>query len=258
MPDNASRNEGAALVLVPNALDHGSELSQKCDLRDVLPLGVIERVARLDAFVVEDAKSARAFLGRVHAIKALKVALQAIDMQVLPRPPTASRAQWQALLAPISQGRSVGLLSDAGLPGVADPGAALVALAHEQGLPVEVLSGPSSITLAIAASGLQGQAFSFAGYLPSNEPERSQRIRQLESRSRAQRETQIAIETPYRNEALMAALVQSLQPNTRLAVACGLTQPGGFCHTQRVAQWRSAMPVFPAKLPAVFSWLCGD
>jgi 16S rRNA (cytidine1402-2'-O)-methyltransferase len=259
-----------ALVLVPNALDHGSSVEHTSALSTVLPSGVIQRIATLDTFVVENAKSARRLLARVHAIQPLRVPLQAIAIVELPRPrkgPATEPARGHAgaqqaqvtllmpLLAPMQAGRDVGLVSDAGLPGVADPGAALVALAHAHAVPVEVLSGPSSLTLALAASGLQGQAFAFVGYLPSTESDRSQRIRQLEARSQAHGETQIAIETPYRNAALMSALVQTLQPTTMLSVACGLTQPGGFCRTQPVRQWAAAMPTFASDLPAVFSWL---
>jgi 16S rRNA (cytidine1402-2'-O)-methyltransferase len=152
----------------------------------------------------------------------------------------------------------VGLLSEAGLPAVADPGAALVHAAHGLGLVVEPLSGPTSLLLALAASGLNGQSFAFVGYLPQEPTARASRIRDLEALSRRLGQTQIAIETPYRNDALLAALVQHLGPATQLAVACGLTLPDARCETRTVASWRTAHAApLGGRLPAVFSWLAG-
>jgi 16S rRNA (cytidine1402-2'-O)-methyltransferase len=139
---------------------------------------------------------------------------------------------------------------------VADPGAALVASAHRLGLTVLPLAGPSSLMLALAASGLNGQSFAFVGYLPTEAGARAARLQVLQQQSRRERQTQIAIETPYRNTALMTALLQDLQPETQLSVAVGLTLPGGWCATRSVAQWRSQPPTFDNKhLPAVFLWL---
>ena len=146
------------------------------------------------------------------------------------------------------------------MPAVADPGTALVAAAHDLGLTVEPLSGPSSLLLALAASGLNGQSFAFVGYLPVESAVRALRIRELESLSRRLGQTQIAIETPYRNDALLAALIDALQPATRLAVASGLTLPAGRCLSRTVQAWRSAGGQRPApgdRLPAVFMWLAG-
>jgi 16S rRNA (cytidine1402-2'-O)-methyltransferase len=248
-----------ALCLVPNALDLGSAHEPE-PLDRVLPRGVIERAAALEHWVVEEAKSARAFLKRVDALRPLGRALQAIDIRELPRPAKDGRASAPAdltpLLAPALEGRDIGLLSEAGLPAVADPGAALVAAAHASGIAVEPLAGPSSITLALAASGLHGQSFAFVGYLPTDAAERAARVRELEQRSRREGQTQIAIETPYRNAALAGALVEALQPDTRLAIACGLTLPGGWCRTRRVREWRTEPPRFADKhAPAVFCWL---
>ncbi|MCO5975798.1 SAM-dependent methyltransferase [Ideonella oryzae] len=247
------------LVLVPNALDLGTD---PVPLPDVLSDAALRRAAGLSAWVVENAKTARAFLKRVGEIHPLTLPLQAVSMTELPRPrkgdPSASipSSAWHELLAPALAGQDVGLLSDAGLPAVADPGANLVQAAHEAGLVVEPLAGASSLTLALAASGLNGQRFAFEGYLPQNASERAQRVRELEQRSRKEGQTQLAIETPYRNQALLESLVQLLQPGTRLSVACGITSPGGFCQTRSVAQWRSApLPAMPDKLPAVFLWL---
>jgi len=247
------------LWLVPNTLDLGS--ADAPPLVACLPHEVIERAALLQHWVVEDAKTTRAFLKRVHAVHPLAQPLQALDIQELPRPPKDGRAApepqaWRALLAPALAGEDVGLLSEAGLPGVADPGATLVAAAHEAAVPVMPLAGASSLTLALAASGLHGQSFAFAGYLPTEPAARAARLRELEARSRREGQTQIAIETPYRNAAFAAALIASLQPDTRLAIACGLTLPSGWCLTQRVKDWRAAPPAFGDKpLPAVFLWL---
>jgi 16S rRNA (cytidine1402-2'-O)-methyltransferase len=247
------------LVLMPNALDLGS--GQDTPLTDVLPLGAITRAAGLGHWVVENAKSARALLKRVNVLVPLSQPLQAISIQELPRPakghpgPGIAAGQWQALLSPATQGHDIGLLSEAGLPAVADPGSELVAQAHAMGIRVEPWSGPSSLLMALAASGLGGQHFAFVGYLPVNADERGKRIRELDQLSRRLQQTQLAIETPYRNAALMSALLLHLQPATRLGVACGLSLDGGWCRTATVARWREKPPSFDGKLPAVFSWL---
>jgi len=247
------------LWLIPNTLDHGVDDLSALDR--TLPRSAIERSAALTHWVVEDAKSARVFLKRVQALHPLALPLQAMDVRELPKPPKDGRAPadaaaWRALLAPALQGHDIGLLSEAGLPAVADPGSDLVAQAHALGLRVVPLAGPSALTLALAASGLQGQCFAFVGYLPTDAAERTVRVRSLEAQSRRERQTQIAIETPYRNAALMEALVQALHPETRLAVACGLTLTAGWCRALTVARWRHEMPSFePKGLPAVFLWL---
>ena len=245
------------LWLVPNALDLGSET---VDIQDVLALGVLTQAAQIQHWVVENAKTSRAFLKRVAAVTPLVCPLQEMHIVELPRPPkdgspAPDSRQMTALLAPALAGADIGLLSEAGLPAVADPGANLVAVAHAAGLAVMPMSGPSALTLALAASGLNGQSFAFVGYLPANDPARMQRLRELEQRSRREQQTQIAIETPYRNEALMAALLAHLAPGTRLCVACGLTLAGGWCRTLSVEQWRTAPPSIDRKLPTVFLWL---
>jgi 16S rRNA (cytidine1402-2'-O)-methyltransferase len=254
MTDTPARGR---LWLVPNALDLGHADLEPLDR--VLPRAAIERAASLGHWVVEDAKSARAFLKRVDALCPLGRALQSIDVRELPRPPKDGRAapaDLTPLLAPALEGHDIGLLSEAGLPAVADPGAALVAAAHAAGIAVEPLAGPSSITLALAASGLHGQSFAFVGYLPTDAAARAARVRELEQRSRREQQTQIAIETPYRNAALAGALIESLQPPTRLSIACGLTLPGGWCRMRRVGEWRTDPPQFTDRhAPAVFLWL---
>ena len=249
------------LVLVPNTLDLGTD--HEVDLRDVLPHAVIARAATLGHWVAENAKTTRALLKRVDRLVPLTQPLQLIQISELPRPAKGGAAakatavvDLKPLLAPALAGHDIGLLSEAGLPAVADPGAALVQAAHALGITVEPMAGPSALLLALAASGLNGQSFAFVGYLPVDASARAARIRELDTLSRRQAQTQIAIEAPYRNDALLAALVEHLQPGTRLAVACGLTLPGERCETRTVAAWRSK-PVSPlgGRLPAVFSWL---
>lgn len=251
----------ACLYLVPNTLDHGS--GEQVALAAVLPPDVVAVAARLTHWVAEDAKSARAFLKRVDAVQPLAQPIQAVQVQVLPRPrkdargggPAAGDAELKQLLEPLVQGQDMGLISEAGLPAVADPGSELVAQAHRLGAQVMPLSGPSSLMMALSASGLHGQSFAFVGYLPQDAPARSARLQDLQARSRREHQTQLLIETPYRNVALMEALVQALAPTTRLSVACGLTLAQGWCRTLTVEQWRRAMPTFDKGLPAVFAFL---
>jgi 16S rRNA (cytidine1402-2'-O)-methyltransferase len=245
-----------SLLLVPNTLDLGTAHAPQ--LADVLGLQVITEASRLTHWVAEDAKVARAFLKRVAAQSPLTLPLQSIQIQELPRPPKGREVvsdprALNLLLAPALQGHDIGLISDAGLPAVADPGALLVAAAHSAGLRVWPLAGASSLLLALAASGLNGQRFAFEGYLPTDAGERAGRVRALETLSRRERQTQIAIETPYRNTALATALIDTLQPATALSIACGVTLPGGWCITRPVNQWRHSPPQFTDKHhPAVF------
>lgn len=246
-----------SLLLMPNALDLGAG---EVPLTDVLPAGVIARAAALTHWAAEDARSARAFLKRVGAIVPLAAPLQAIAIAELPRPRKGSRepvpaSEWQALLQPARDGHDLGLISEAGLPAVADPGALLVAAAHEAGVPVVALPGPSSLLLALAASGLNGQSFAFVGYLPTDAVERAARVQALQQVSRRERQTQIAIETPYRNTALLRAMIEHLQPSTRLCVASGLTLSCATCRTRCVADWRANPVELADRVPAVFLFL---
>jgi 16S rRNA (cytidine1402-2'-O)-methyltransferase len=243
-----------SLLLVPNTLDFGS--SQPVDLSAALPLAVMQRAAALTHWVVEDAKTARAFIKRVAEQMPLAAPLQSLSIRDLPRPAkgpaSAPAIELTTLLQPALAGHDVGLLSEAGLASVADPGGALVAQAHALGLTVEPLPGASALMLALAASGLNGQQFAFVGYLPIKDEARAARIRELDSWSRRTAQTQIAIETPYRNGPLMRALLQHLAPTTRLCVACALGWPQGWCRMQAVHHWRRAPPELADKLPAVF------
>lgn len=249
-------NTPGSLVLVPNTLDLGTDT---VDIQAVLPLGVLQRAARIQHWAAEDARSTRAFLKRVDAVVPLAAPLQSLDIRELPRPRKGSReavpaAEWQALLAPALQGHELGLISEAGLPAVADPGSALVLAAQAAQVPVDVLAGSSSLMLALAGSGLNGQNFAFVGYLPQDAAPRMARLKELEALSRRLGQTQIFIETPYRNAALLSAAVGALGPATQLTVACGLTLPGGWVRTQRVSQWQqTALPPLPDRWPAVFA-----
>jgi 16S rRNA (cytidine1402-2'-O)-methyltransferase len=221
-----------ALYLVPVAL--GGAPAQ------VLPASTQDMVRSLRDFAVENAKSARAFLaalGMPCALRELRIAPIGEDVH--------------ALLAPLRAGRSLGVLSEAGCPGIADPGQALVAAAHAGGFRVVPLVGPSALLLALMASGLEGQRFAFRGYLPRDAADRARRIRELEKTSRAARETQIFIETPYRNDLLLAALLECCAPHTRLCVAIDLTLPDESIATRGIAQWRHARAVI-GRRPAVF------
>lgn len=247
------------LILVPNTLDFGIA-GEPPDLREVLPDSVIRTAARLAHWVAENAKTTRAFLKRVDAIVPLGLPLQAIQIVELPRPQKGARpggagADLTALLAPTLQGHDLGLISEAGLPAVADPGAALVKAAHAARIAVTPLPGPSSLLLALAASGLNGQSFAFIGYLPVDAAERGTRVRELEALSRRANQTQLMIETPYRNEALLGALLAQLQPGTRLSVSCGLTMPAAFTRTDTVQGWKKRPRPLPADVPAVFALL---
>jgi 16S rRNA (cytidine1402-2'-O)-methyltransferase len=205
---------------------------------DCLPASSLELVKSLRDFAVENAKSARAFLAQVG------LTVRELNIEVIAEDPSS-------LLKPLREGRPMGLLSEAGCPAIADPGAALVEAAHREGFRVVPLIGPSSIILALMASGLEGQRFAFCGYLPREAAERARKIRELEGRSRKERETEIFIETPYRSDVLLAALLESCSPQTRICVAADLTLPGESITTRSVAQWRRTRPVL-GRRPAVF------
>jgi 16S rRNA (cytidine1402-2'-O)-methyltransferase len=245
------------LVLMPNTLDLGRAQGP---LGNVLPLGVIEQATRIHHWAAENARSTRAFLKRVADCVPLELPLQSIQVTELPRARKGSgeavtSAQWAALLAPALAGHDVGLQSEAGLPGVADPGAELVAQAHAMGVVVLALPGPSSLLLALASSGLNGQSFSFVGYLPQEAGARTQRVRELEVVSRRAHQTQICIETPYRNTAFFDTLLQALSPTTRLSISVGLTMQQAATRTATVAAFRAKPMHLPADVPAVFLWL---
>ena len=204
---------------------------------------------RLRHFIAENPKSARAFLKRIAYPQPLNtVSITTLDKDT---PATAIAG----LLQPLRDGLDVALLSEAGCPAVADPGALLVRAAHEAGIPVVPLVGPSAILLALMASGLNGQRFAFHGYLPVDATARASKIHELEQRSKREDATQIFIETPYRNDAMLQSLMEYGADTTLLCVAADLTQPGEFIATRSIAAWRKKLPALN-KRPAVFLLYC--
>ena len=238
------------LYLIPNALGEGA-------LDTVIPDPVRARTASLQYFIAENAKSARAFLKLVGTTHPLRQSLQETHISELNVNTPAE--QLPALLTPLLQGHDVGLLSEAGVPAVADPGADLVRLAHRENITVKPLVGPSSLLLALMASGLNGQSFAFHGYLPTDADARATRLRQLEQRSRQERQTQMFIETPYRNEAMLQAMAASCAPTTLICIATDLTLDTELVRTTSAQQWQKEivsgkMPAF-RKRPTVFLML---
>ena len=213
--------------------------------------------ARLQHWISENARSTRAYLKRVGQTHPLVQPLQQLHIQELPRQIHKQGdhdGQFDArnLLAPALAGYDIGLVCEAGMPAIADPGSSVVRTAHGLGLRVLPLTGPMSLMLALAASGLNGQSFAFVGYLPQNASDRSQRLRALEQQVIKTGQTQLFIETPYRNEALYAAALDSLQGSTRLALSCGLTLTGGWSRCLSVQEWKHLTPPALAA-PTVFA-----
>lgn len=251
-----------SLYLVPTPLDHGC--AQTAPLGEVLPLDTLQTAASITHWISENAKSTRAFLKRVDALVPLVQPIQAQHITELPREVHkkgdhggAVRPEARAWLAPALQGRDIGLISEAGMPAVADPGSSVVRTAHQMGLRVVPLVGPVSILLALAASGLNGQNFAFVGYLPQDAAKRTQRIQALEQLARKSGQAQLFIETPYRNAALLQALLATLRDDTWLALACGLTLPEQQIRSAPVRQWKADAAALDAwraqRLPTVFA-----
>lgn len=212
---------------------------------EVIPGPVLALLGRLDTFVVEEVRTARRYLSRA----GLKGHIAELRFHELNE--HTPDAQIEGYLALFDDGHDVGLISEAGLPAVADPGARLVALCHGAGIEVVPYPGPSSLMLALMASGLNGQSFAFCGYLPAKSDERRAAIRAIEKRSAAAGQTQIFIETPYRNDAMLADLLATLSPRTRLTLAADITLPDAFIRTCTVAAWKKSNPVI-GKRPCVF------
>ena len=243
------------LYLVPAPLDFGCE--QMAPIQDVMPLQTLQIAARIGYFICENAKSTRAYLKRVGEIVPLSQPVQALQITELPREvhkkgDHTGNFDARPMLVAAIEGRDMGLVSEAGMPAIADPGSSVVRAAHDLGLQVIALTGPMSLMLALASSGLNGQNFAFVGYLPQDAGERSLRIKTLESLALKTGQTQIFIETPYRNAALLQALLQTLQGNTRLAISCGLTLSSAWNKSATVDKWKKDKPAPPLGLPAVF------
>ena len=243
------------LYLVPAPLDFGCDI--QASLQDVMPLGTLQVAARLCCWICENAKSTRAYLKRVNELQPLSTPVQALQIQELPREihkkgDHTGHFDARSLLVAAMEGRDMGLVSEAGMPAIADPGSSVVRAAHDLGLQVVPLTGPMSLMLALATSGLNGQNFAFVGYLPQDPSGRAQRIRELESLALKTGQTQLFIETPYRNAALLQGLLQTLHGNTRLALSCGLTMGNSVSRSAQVSHWKRDKPVLPLDLPSVF------
>ena len=229
------------LFLIPTPLGEG-------DPSEVLPASVLSRVCSLKVFVVEELRTARRFLSKA----GLKGHMDELEFHVLNEHTPESEL---ALLGRLfDDGQDAGLMSEAGLPAVADPGAALVALCHREGVEVIPLTGPSSLMLALMGSGLDGQSFAFRGYLPAKTEDRKKAIRAAEKLSASLHQTQIFIETPYRNDTLMADLLRELSPSVRLCIAADLTLKDSLLKTRTVSQWRKD-GITIGKRPCVFLFL---
>lgn len=243
------------LFLVPSPLDFGCD--EQPPVQQTVPMATLQAAASLRHWICENAKSTRAYLKRIDGVVPLAVVLQDQSIVELPREvhkkgDHGGQFDARPLLGPLTEGHDMGLISEAGMPAVADPGSSVVRAAHELGARVVPLVGPVSLLLALAASGLNGQNFAFVGYLPQDAQERLSRVRELESLALKTGQTQLFIETPYRNGALYQALLQGLQHNTRLAVASGLTLTDASVRSMSVKAWRAARAEV-GRNPSVFA-----
>lgn len=244
------------LLLVPTPLDFGC--ATQAPIQDVLPAATLAAAAQTTHWITENAKSTRAFLKRVGELHPLAAPLQQQTLTELPRE-VHKKGDHQGgfdarpLLKAALDGHDVALVSEAGMPAVADPGSSVVRAAHDLGLQVVPLVGPVSLLLALAASGLNGQNFAFVGYLSQDAGERAARLKQLEHLATKTGQTQMWIETPYRNPAMFSTLLQALQPATRLAVASGLTLATAHIDSRSVAAWKKAPQGPDGQTPAVFA-----
>ncbi len=226
------------LYLIPNRLGDDIPL-------EVLPISIKKVLEEVDHYIVENEKPARRFIKKVSPSKSQKsLTLYSINKYT-------DASEIPEFLAPCLQGQSMGLLSDAGCPGIADPGAEVIKIAHQKRIQVVPLVGPSSILLAMMSSGMNGQSFTFNGYLPIDKNERKLKIKQLERLSAEQQQAQIFIETPYRNDKMLADLTTILHPNTSLCVACDITLNTEFILTKTAKEW-SKIKIDLHKRPTIF------
>ncbi len=232
------RRDPPALFLIPSLL-------AETPLDYSLPRSVATIVGALEHFAVEEERSARAF------IKSICPHLQLRELSIKRISERLTDLDVEDLMAPLHQGHSIGVISEAGCPGIADPGSHLVAYAHSHGLRVVPLVGPCSMVLALMASGLNGQSWRFVGYLPVDPGKRAELIRRLEERVHKSGETQIFMETPYRNGKLLQELLEHCAPDTRLCLAQGLTGSAEFIKTQAISSWRNNRPNLE-KIPCLF------
>lgn len=216
------------LYLIPTTLGD-------CDNQDVLPQSINRAIDFIDYYIVENEKTARKFIKSVNPTK-VQATLQLSSLNK-----HTEISEHNKMIQPCLEGKNIGLMSEAGCPGVADPGAVIVKLAHEKGIQVIPLVGPSSILLAIMASGMNGQSFTFNGYIPIDKSEKKSALKNLEKLSQDKNQSQIFIETPYRNNKMLEDILQALQPNTHLCVATDITLPTEYIKTMRVSEWKKAV-----------------
>jgi 16S rRNA (cytidine1402-2'-O)-methyltransferase len=229
------------LYLIPNVISESTEVT-------VIPMGVRTVLKDLSHFLAEDIRTARRYLSSLNIYSSI----EPLNFRVLNKDTTSQ--ELSELMLPIKEGNDIGVLSESGCPGIADPGALAVEYAHQQNIQVVPLVGPSSILLALIASGLNGQQFAFHGYLPIDAKEATQKIKELEKESKAKKQTQIFIETPYRNNAVFDHLLKSLHNDSRLTVALDLTGTNESIQTLSIIQWKKNKAAWP-KSPAVFLFL---
>lgn len=229
------------LYLIPSPLGDN-------DPAEVIPATTLALLQDIGCYVVEEVRTARRYLSRA----GLKGRIQDLEFHELNE--HTSQEEVEKLAALFNDGRNVGLISEAGLPAVADPGAALVALCHRCGIEVVPQVGPSSLMLSLMASGLNGQSFAFCGYLPAKTEERRSAIKAIEKTSHSLRQTQIFIETPYRNDSMLSDLLQSCRPSTRICVAANITMPDAYIRTKTVSEWKKENLII-GKRPCVFLML---
>ncbi len=231
-----------ALYLIPCTLG-------ETPIRQVIPQYNIDIIRQLRIFIVEEIRTARRFLRSVDREFPID------DSTFYEMGKHADVAQFEKYLAPLTKGQSIGVISEAGCPAVADPGADIVAIAQRRALRVVPLVGPSSMILAVMGSGLNGQSFAFNGYLPIDDAQRTKRIKQLELRAQQEHQTQLFIETPYRNRKLFDMLLRTLRPQTRLCIAAGITTEKEWIRTHTVQQWHKEGLPDLGKIPAIFLFL---
>lgn len=231
-----------ALYLIPCTLGD-------TPIEQVLPAYNTEVIRQIRHFIVEEIRTARRFLRRVDREFPID------DSTFYEMGKHADEGRYASYLKPVSEGHPVGVISEAGCPAVADPGADIVSIAQRKGIRVIPLVGPNSMIMAVMASGLNGQSFAFHGYLPIDEWERARRLQQLEKRARQEGQTQLFIETPYRNRRFFDTLVRTLSPQTRLCVAAGLTTENEWIHTHTINEWRKLSLPDLGKTPAIFLFL---
>ncbi|MBP3467079.1 MAG: SAM-dependent methyltransferase [Paludibacteraceae bacterium] len=227
------------LFLIPNTLGENAP-------DEVIPQKVIETAKRLRHFIVEDVRTVRRYLRRIDRTFPID------DSQFFELNQHTDRSKIEPYLKPLLEGNDMGIISEAGCPAVADPGADIVALAHRKGIRVVPLVGPSSILLAQMASGFNGQSFAFVGYLPIEAAERQKRLRKLEHRAKEENQTQLFIETPYRNMKLFDELTATLKGDTRLCIACDITLESEYIETRTIGEWKQKKPQDLNKRPTIF------